>query len=199
MSNFAFIILDMQKDICDEEGSFHKNGLNAQNSKKIIPNILDMIYFCKNAKIPIIAMQNTVIENFEKQAIGLGILKKMFPFIEKEGLREESWGHDLIDEIKNVDYKIKRWLTSSFYHSELSRYLIALKVNQLLLSGFTTNGIVETTAREASARNLKTITLSDCVSSYSESLHNASLTNLSNFGEVMNSKDWQENYLKGQA
>lgn len=120
----------------------------------------------------------------------------MFPFIEKEGLRLNSWGHDLIDEIKNADYKINRWLISSFYQSELQRYLSSFRVTQLILSGFTTNGIVETTAREGASRNFKIITLSDCVSSYSEALHLASLTNLSNFGEVMSSKDWQENILK---
>jgi len=197
MTNAAFLILDMQNDSCHTEGVFHRNGLDTNCLSKIIPNIVNMIYFCKKNNIPIIAMQHTILENLKKEAIGIGVYKKLLPFIDVEGLREGSWGHDLLDEIKNVDYKIKRWNMSSFYYTELARYLGALRINQLLLCGFTTNGIVETTAREAIARNYKIITLSDCVSSYSEFLHQASLTNLNTFGEVFLSEDWQKNYLQG--
>ncbi len=197
MSNTAFLILDLQNDCCHSEGVFHKNGLDTSCLSKIIPNIVNMIYFCKKNIIPIIAIQHTILENMQKEAIGLGVYKKMLPFINEEGLREGTWGHDLLDELKNVDYKVRRWNMSSFYHTELARYLGALRINQLVISGFTTNGIVETTAREASGRNYKIVTLSDCVTSYSESLHQSSLTNLNTFGEVFSSNDWQEIYMQG--
>lgn len=193
MPNIAFLILDLQNDICNTDGIFHKNGLDANLSTKIVPNVLDMIYFCKKQNIPIIAIQMSVLENTNKEAIGLGIYKKMIPFLQLEGLREDSWGHDLLDEIQ-VDYKIKRWTMSSFYQTELARHLAALRINTLILSGFTTNGIVETTAREGASRNYNLITLSDCTSSYSEKLHLASLTNLNNFTQVISSKKFQENF-----
>lgn len=197
MSNTAFLLLDLQNDSCHKEGVFHKNGLDSSSLAKIISNIVNMLYFCKKNNIPIIAMQHTVMENTQKEPMGLGVYKKILPFILAEGLREGTWGHDLLDEIKNVDYKIKRWNMSSFYHTELARYLGALRINQLVLSGFTTNGIVETTAREGAGRNYKIVTLSDCVTSYSESLHLASLTNLNTFGEVFFSDAWQAIYLQG--
>lgn len=197
MSNTAFIILDLQNDSCHSEGVFHKNGLDTISLTKIIPNIVNNIYFCKKNNIPIIAIQHTILENTQKEAIGVGVYKKMLPFINVEGLREGTWGHDLLDEIKNVDYKIKRWNMSSFYHTELAKYLGSLGINQLVLSGFTTNGIVETTAREGAGRNYKIITLSNCVTSYSESLHQSSLANLNTFGEVYSSESWQEIYLQG--
>lgn len=197
MSNLAFLILDLQNDSCHKEGVFHKNGLDASFVAKIIPNIVSMIYFCKKNNIPIIAIQHTVMENLQKEAMGMGVYKKIFPFINNEGLRDGTWGHDLLEEVKNVDYKIRRWNISSFYHTELARYLSALRINQLVLSGFTTNGIVETTAREGAGRNYKIITLSDCVTSYSEALHQSSLTNLNTFGEVTSSEDFKEIFSKG--
>lgn len=197
MSSTALLLLDLQNDSCHKEGVFNKNGLDISPLLKIIPNIINTIYFCKKNSIPIIAIQHTILENMQKEPIGVGVYKKILPFINLEGLREGSWGHDLLDEIKNVDYKIRRWNMSSFYHTELARYLGALRINQLVLSGFTTNGIVETTAREAVGRNYKVVTLSDCVSSYSDSLHQASLTNLNTFGEVYSSSAWQEIYLQG--
>jgi ureidoacrylate peracid hydrolase len=198
MANTAFVILDLQNDSCHVEGAFHKNGLDTSCLSKIIPNIVNTIYFCKNNNIPIIAVQHTILENKQKEAIGLGVYKKIFPFINNEGLREGSWGYDLLDEIKNdVDYKVKRWNMSSFYHTELARYLGALRINQLVLSGFTTNGIVETTAREGAARNYQIITLSNCTTSYSDNGHRASLANINTFGEVFTSADWQDIYSKG--
>jgi len=75
--------------------------------------------------------------------------------------------------------------------TELQHYLQSLRVEQLILSGFTTNGIVETTAREAIGKNYKIITLTDCVQSYSEALHQASLSNLGAFGQILTSQQWQ--------
>ncbi|NGX63023.1 MAG: Peroxyureidoacrylate/ureidoacrylate amidohydrolase RutB [Candidatus Anoxychlamydiales bacterium] len=193
MANTAFIILDLQNDICNKGGIFHKNGLDVTAATTIIPNIVEMAYFCKNQNIPIIAIQLSVLENANKEAIGLGVYKKMMPFLEIEGLRNDSWGHDFIEEIKYIDYKIKRWTMSSFYQTELAKYLAALRINTLILSGFTTNGIVETTAREAASRNYKLFTLSDCTASYSKELHLTSLTNLNNFTEVITSKQLIEN------
>ncbi|NGX28552.1 MAG: Peroxyureidoacrylate/ureidoacrylate amidohydrolase RutB [Candidatus Anoxychlamydiales bacterium] len=197
MSNSALLLLDLQNDICHEEGIFHKNGLDCTNFTKIIPNIVDMMFFCKEHHIPIIVVQHSVLEDMDKVGVGLGIYKKIIPFIQTEGLRENTWGHDLLDEIKNhVDYKIKRWTMSAFYHTELVRYLVALRINQLIIAGRTTNDIVETTAREAAARNYKTITISDCTASYSEKMHLASLTNINNFGQVISSKNFQDSFLE---
>ncbi|MBN2479037.1 MAG: cysteine hydrolase [Parachlamydiales bacterium] len=200
MSNTAFIILDLQNDISHKDGIYNKNGLDVTNVSKILPNIVDMVFFCKEHSIPIIATQFTILENLNKEAVGLGnFLKKSRPFLEKEGLRLGSWGHDLLDEIKNVNYLIKRWSFSAFYHTELSRHLKALRINELILAGFTTNGIVETTAREAASRNYKIFTLSDLTASYSEELHFASLNNLNSFSEVISSKTWKENFIERQG
>ncbi len=193
-SKSALLILDMQNDLCHPEGVFSKNGLLSNAIQKIVPNIIDITNFCKENNIPIIATQLTILENLQKQAIGLGIYKKIRPFLENEGLRLGSWGHDVLENIPKVDFKIKRWGISSFYQTELAKYLIALNVKELIISGFTTNGVVETTAREAAGRNFKIITLTDCVGSYSESLHQASLTNLNSFGEITTTKDWIETY-----
>jgi len=196
MTKSAFLILDIQNDICHKDGIFNKNGLNSDPSKKIIPNIVEMMYFCKKHDITTIAIQHTILEDSQKKAIGLGIYEKMLPFTQNYGLRQNTWGHDLLDEIKEVNYQIKRWKMSPFHETELSGYLSALGVNTLILSGFTTNGIVETTAREAVGRNYKIITLSDCTAGYSESLHLASLTNLNTFGSVLSYKDWQKLYFQ---
>lgn len=191
VSSCAFLILDLQNDICHDDGIYAKHGLGANQINAIIPPINETILSCRKMHVPVIATQITILQDLMKNAMGLGHFQKFRPFLEKEGLREGTWGHDLLEGLVPVDYKIHKWGSSAFYLTELQHYLQSLRVEQLILSGFTTNGIVETTAREAIGKNYKIITLTDCVQSYSEALHQASLSNLGAFGQILTSQQWQ--------
>lgn len=199
MSNYALLVLDIQNDLCHEEGVYSKNGLSASNVSPIIPNLIEVMHFCHKHAIPIIATQLTILTNAKKQPIGMGQLKLFRPFLEKEGFREGTWGHDIIDGLPKIDYSIRKWTLSPFFNTELDHYLNALGTKNLILTGFTTNGVVESTAREAIGRNLQITTLTDCVASYSEVLHQASLTNLGAFGQIHASKEWFENFKEISA
>lgn len=188
----CFLILNLQNDLCHPEGVYGKNGLAPTHVPPIVPPIVGVVEFCDKIHIPVLATYLTVLTNLEGASIGLGETKKLYPFLEKEGFRESTWGHDLLEEIPKVDYKIRQWGISPFYQTELDRHLFALGCQEIVLSGFTTNSAVETCARDALGRGLKIITLTDCVASYSDSLHQASLTNLGTFGQIMTSKEWME-------
>lgn len=194
MSRTCLLILDIQNDLCHEDGIYARHGLSASNIKTIIPNITEAMHFCHKIKMPIIASKLTILVDPKEIPIGLGNLGKLRPFLEKEGFREGTWGHDLFDTLPKVDFSIRKWSLSPFYQTELDHLLTALDCDKVILTGFTTNGVVETTAREAVDRNLQVITLTDCVTSYSEALHHASLTNLGAFGQIITSKEWMQNY-----
>ncbi len=186
----CFLLLNLQNDLCHEEGVYAKNGLTFKHKQEIIPPILRSIEFCKERNIPIIASYLTVLTDLNKKVMGMENTLQLRPFLETEGFRENTWGHDLLEEIPAVDYKVRHWSLSPFHQTELDRYLFALECKELILTGFSTNSSIETCAREAVGRGLKPITLTDCVASYSESLHEASLTNLNSFGKIMTSQEW---------
>lgn len=186
----VFLVLDMQNDLCNQDGVYAKHGLFSTHIESILPNIANAVTFCQKNHIPVIATQLTVLTDTEEQGIGLGYTQKLRPFLVKEGFREGSWGHDLVEQLPEIKYRVKKWSTSAFYQTELSHYLSTFSCQQLILTGFPTNGTIETTAREAISRNLKIVTLTDCVAGYSESLHQASLTNLGAFGDIISSKEW---------
>jgi ureidoacrylate peracid hydrolase len=196
MSNSAaLLVIDIQNDDCHPEGVYSKHGLFTPNITKIVPNIIETMHFCKQAQIPVIATQLTVLEDLKKTAIGLGSFKTLRPFLNKEGFREKTWGHDLLEDLPEPNYRVKKWGLSAFYQTELEKYLSALEIETLILSGFTTNGAVETLAREAMGRYYKIITLTDCVATYSESLNQASLSNLVSFGKILLAKEWMQEVL----
>jgi len=190
----VFLVLDMQNDLCHKDGVFFKHGLMAPQINEIIPPIVETINFCNQQHIPIIATQLTILADSNENALGLGMLKVLRPFLEKEGFREGTWGHDLLEGLPSITYQIKKWGISAFYQSELQHYLKALNAEEMVLCGFTTNGVVETVAREAVGRNYRVTTLTDCVASYSDALHQASLSNLAAMGKIIKSVDWQNKY-----
>lgn len=190
----VFLILDLQNDLCHPEGVYARHGLSPTHIPNILPHVVESVNFCLKKRIPVVACLLTVITDLDGKAIGLGGIRKLRPFLEKEGFRVGTWGQDLLEEIPKVDYRIHKWSLSPFYQTELDRYLFALGCNTIILSGFTTNAAVETAAREAIGRALRVITLTDCVASYSYSLHQSSLTNLAAFGQILTSKEWMESF-----
>jgi len=196
MSRTCFLVLDLQNDLCHDDGIYARNGLAAANINSIIPNLIDVMHFCHKQHIPIIATKLTILVDQQGKPIGLGNLGKLRPFLHDEGFREETWGHDLYDTLPKVDFSIRKWSLSPFYETELDHHLKSLNCEHVIISGFTTNGVVETTAREAVGRNLQVTTLTDCVTSYSDTLHQASLTNLGAFGQIITSKEWMESFVE---
>ena len=189
----VFLVLDLQNDLCHPEGVYARHGLTPSHVPLILLNVAKTVQFCQTHQIPVIATQLTVLTDKEGRAIGLPTTLKRRPFLEKEGFRQATWGYDLLEEIPKIEYKICKWGLSPFQQTELDHYLGALGCRELILCGFTTNSSVESAAREATSRELDITTLTDCVASYSESLHHASLTNLGAFGKILSSKEWMEN------
>jgi len=191
----ALLILDLQNDICHPEGVYHKNGLIAPQIASILPPIIQTIEFCHQVHLPVISLQSTVFLDLKKLPSISNLLHSR-AFLEKEGLREGTWGHDLLDTLPHADYMVRKWSVSIFHQSELEAYLNFLKVQELVLVGFTTNGVVETAAREALGKHYTVTVLADCVTSYSEALHLASLTNISSFGKLLSSNEWKQLLLE---
>ena len=116
---YALLILDCQNDLCHSDGVYAKHGLAAPQVNSIIHPITEAIIFCRKMQIPTIATQLTILQDLQKNAIVPDQLKKQRPLLEYEGLRKDTWGHDLLEGIPPVDYKILKWSLSTFYNTEL--------------------------------------------------------------------------------
>jgi nicotinamidase-related amidase len=98
----------------------------------------------------------------------------------------------VIDELAPAagDYQVDKFGYGAFFRTNLYDILRAEKVDTVVISGTVTQICVEETAREAFHHGLKTIVLSDGVSSFDPELHNATLKNLAmKFGVVMTSDE----------
>jgi ureidoacrylate peracid hydrolase len=181
----GLIVEIMQNEFASPEGEFWKHGLSGESVQRIIPNLRRVLEACKAARIPIIATRLTVLTDLDGRAVGLGDLANMRPFLVEAGLREGSWGYQIVEDLPEPDYLIRKRAYNSFYQTDLEFIVQGLGLDHLVLTGIATNVAVESTGREAVIRGIRITTLSDGVSSYSERLHEASLANLANFGTVL--------------
>ena len=190
MHSTALMVMDMQRDFCDRDGVFARNGFSPEAIEKIIPSVARVMQACKVARIPIVATKLTVLEDMDGQGMGLGHLNELRPFLKTTGFRDGTPGQQVIPQLPRPDYEVRKWGYSAMYLTELEKVLRSLQVRRLVFMGIATNGVVEGTARDAVAREWDVTTLRDCVAGYNQALHEASLKNLANIGHVISSDEF---------
>jgi nicotinamidase-related amidase len=101
------------------------------------------------------------------------------------------WGAEVIDQLKPLDNEIVvyNYSSSGFCNTELDLILRNKGITDIVLSGFATNWVVESTARDGANRGYFIYTLKDCCNSLNDEMHNWTLTNiLPVLGVVLDSK-----------
>jgi len=110
-----------------------------------------------------------------------------------EDIKAERETVAIIDELEKEkqDIEVDKYWYGAFHRTNLEDILGSYGVDTVVVSGTVTQICVEETARQAFHHGYKTIILSDCVSSFDQQLHDATLKNLSmKFGAVMSSSDF---------
>jgi nicotinamidase-related amidase len=99
----------------------------------------------------------------------------------------------VIDQLKPLENEIMilNFNPSAFSYTELDLILRNKGITHLVLSGVSTNWVVETTARDGACMGYFIYTLEDCCNSTSDEMHNWPITNvLPKLGAVINSETY---------
>ena len=97
----------------------------------------------------------------------------------------------VVDElpVEAGDYLVDKYWYGAFFRTNLYDILLCEHVDTAVVCGTVTQICVEETARESFHLGLKTVVLSDCVSSFDPQMHAATLKNFaSKFGRVLDSE-----------
>ena len=156
----ALILVDYQNDFLDLKGAYAAHGVDISHMRRIIPQTKKLIAFCRKNGIPII-----VLEFAARGVVDGGAPFKRRAFLRESGLREGSWGTKTISElgvsVEKNDWFVRRNRMSGFYGTRLEGLLRNLGRDTVLISGVVTMSCCESTARDASFRDYRTIVLSD--------------------------------------
>jgi nicotinamidase-related amidase len=185
----ALIIELMQNDACHADGVYARNGVSPAPIRAIVPAQVRVAEACRAAGVAVIATRLTILTDLAGETVGARPILAVRPFLEQSGLRDGTWGHQVIDELPRADYELRKWVYSSFYRTELAHVLEAWKIAHLIFMGIATEIAVETTYREAIVRNFEVTVLSDCVLTYDPRQQAASLLSMARLGRVVTSAE----------
>ena len=183
----ALVVVDMQI-------AFLKPGLPSEvpMAREIVPNINRLAAASRAAGAAIVWVYNTFDDNiFAEWSSFLGGTAS--PETAKriaEQLMEGAEGHPLWPDmdVRDGDMRAVKRRFSAFIQgsSDIEEQLRAKGIDTLAITGTLTNVCCEATARDAMMRNFHVVMVADGNATYTDAIHNASLTSMSiSFADIM--------------
>jgi nicotinamidase-related amidase len=184
--NTALLVMDMQAGIVG----------TLPNTTDLLPKVAQAIVSARENKIPVIY----VTVGFRQGAPEVSINNKGVAAV-KERLAALN-----MDEFTKVhpdlapqdgDLTVMKRRLSAFSGSDLELILRAWGIQHLVLTGFSTNGVVLSTLREATDKDYRLTVLADCCADNDEEVHRVLTTKIfPRHADVLLVEDWIAYNLK---
>lgn len=194
-SHSALIIIDPQHDFCSERGAMAQRfGLDMKDIKAAVPPL------------------NAFIETCRKQGVLIVWVREIFADSKMHPNQKALWGGGddiwLIREDGNgIDWYegmvkplpgervVTKWQYDAFEDTDLDLLLKSRGIKTLLMTGFTTNVCVETTARHGYIKGYHIVLVSDCTGAPTRAEYESGLFNIKTyFGHAATSAELGEQW-----
>ncbi len=179
----ALVVVDMQRDFCQLGGAFDLLGIDLSMYPPMIPRLARLIDGARTAGVTVIYIQMTVLPG-QRSESPAQIRFNMRLHLESHGpvapllyTIEGSPGHEFIPALtpRPGDLIVRKYRSSAFWGTNLDLLLRSNGVETVIVSGCTTEGCVESTARDALFNDYYVVIPEDCVASDDQRQHEASL------------------------
>lgn len=186
----ALLVVDMQNGFCDPEGSAAQIGFDVSMCRAAIDPCLRLIEGARAAEVPILFTRLVYRDDYRDGGV---LTEAILPgLVEGRCCAAGSPDAELIDEIqpRPEDFVIDKNRYSAFYGTPLESILNTLDIRHLVICGVTTNICVESTARDASQRDYRTLVVGDATGEIAPERHQWALETLgTRFGWVVSTAD----------
>ena len=172
MRRIAYLAMDLVNDLIHGSGP-NGGGLGAEAARRnVVANTQAALEKARAANALVIFVR--VGFNSAASYADCSKVSPLFSAIANYGLLKlNSWGTELHEGLSRRDGEldIVKHRISPFYATHLEAVLRANAVEQLVLSGVSTNYVVSSAARDAHDRDYQVTILEDCCSAESEAEH----------------------------
>jgi nicotinamidase-related amidase len=179
----ALVVVDMQRDFCAPGGAFDRLGVDISMYPPMIPRLARLVEGARGAGVPVVFIQMTVLPNRASDSpaqIRFNLRLHLASHRDVEPLRysaEGSEGQQIIPELapRDGDLVVKKYRSSGFWGTNLDMLLRSNGIRSVVMTGGTTEGCVESTARDALFNDYYVVVAEDCVASDDRAQHDASM------------------------
>ncbi|MGM0561128.1 MAG: cysteine hydrolase family protein [Pseudomonadota bacterium] len=178
----ALVVIDPQNDFLDPDGWYAQSGVDISHMRRTIEPTKKLVEEARLRDVPIVWTRHGFHD--ERDA---GVFLRLRPFLKEGGLRINSWGYEIHDEVgaRPDDWYVEKNRLSAFYNTNLELILRSLSAETVLFAGVLTNQCVSATSKDANFRDFKPIVVEEATGTTLPHLHDPAIEMISvGWGEV---------------
>ncbi len=191
----ALLIIDIQNDFCATGGAFHSAGYDTSLYPSMITRTRTLLDAARDVGVMRIFVQNTILPGFVSDSPAqIRFRMRLSQDARVPSVRytvDDTWGHQFVEELAPLESEIviQKFRSSAFAGTPLDLLLRSNGIETLVITGATTEGCVESTARDGMFADYYVVVVRDCVESDKREQHEASLTLMKNRFDLVDSPD----------
>jgi nicotinamidase-related amidase len=180
----ALILVDMQHDFCLPGGALERHGGDISAYPTIILKLATLLHSAREVGLLVVHLQMSALPDGRSDSPAQHRFNMLARRTSANGrdhpLRyavEGSEGQQFVPALspKVGEVVVKKYRSSGFWGTNLDMILRSNGVRTLVITGCTTEGCVESTARDALFNDYYVVVVADCVASDDPQQHDASL------------------------
>jgi len=179
----ALLLVDMQHDFIDPDGLFGKLGVDLTMYDDSRPRLAALLQAARQSGALVIHIQNTALPNrMSDSPAQIRFNMRMHENARRDGppLRYTvpgTRGAEFVEEFQPIEGElvVNKYRSSAFWGTNMEMLLRSNGIETVIIGGCTTEGCVESTARDAMFNDHYVVIASDCVASDDPAQHDASM------------------------
>lgn len=179
----ALILVDMQRDFLDPTGVFAQAGIDVSAYATMRPRLAALLEQARRVGTLVIHLQNTSLPDGRSDSPA----QIRFAMRMHDGVRDGrpplrytvpgTPGHEFVSDLAPVadELVVHKYRSSGFWGTNLDMLLRSNGIRSIVIAGCTTEGCVDSTARDALFGDYYVVIAQDCVASDDPAQHEAAM------------------------
>ena len=203
----ALLLVDMQCDFIEPTGLFGELGVDLSMYDESRPRLVALLADARQSGALVIHIKNTALpDRMSDSPAQIRFNMRMHENARKDGppLRYTvpgTPGHEFVNEFQPLpgELVVSKYRSSAFWGTNMEMLLRSNGVETVVIGGCTTEGCVESTARDAMFNDHYVVIASDCVASDDPAQHEASMLLMQSRFDLATGTEISEVWTSGPA
>jgi nicotinamidase-related amidase len=193
----ALLIVDMQRDFIEADGAFGTLGVDLSMYSDMHPRLVDLLGAARDAGTLVVHIQMTALGGRVSDSPAQIRFNMRMHKEAQNGAPPLRYteigtpGREFVDGLqpRPGEVVVPKWRSSAFWGTCLDLILRSNDIETVIVTGCTTEGCVESTARDAMFNDYYVVIAEDCVASDDRQQHDASMLLMRHRFDVAPSKE----------